>query len=290
MKQKYYEAKHISQERMRGMREHFKTTLSEEELQELRSFEQSLAFPSIVVVGKAGAGKDTVGEYLQEHHGYGTDSMAGILKVIAERIFAMEGKDRRLLQSLAQMRSLSPSCYLDNVWRRILKRRRLSFHLKETHFIHDKPSALLWVKWELFRGTDVSLSDIDAILREIALENFGSEDWGRSLLLGEVTQVLTPLKQVVLTDARYPNELAFALSVGAKAIVVEAEEDVRLERLRLRDGHADRERLNHSSETALDVLLSEPDVAGRLLFIDNNAGIERLNEKVEAALRSFVQS
>lgn len=277
------------------------TSLTQAELDTLKQQEKEALFPSFVVIGKAGAGKDTIGEYLAINYGYGTDAMATTLKEIARVVFRMKEKDRVLLQALSNFRKLLPSCYLDNTWRRIMRRRKLAEKMtileptgfsrirediavdtRERFEFQSIDDVLQWIKSELFPETpNVTFEHISGILADVACERYGMSDWQQFFAPCDRTRTLVPTHHVVLTDIRFPNELALALEIGVRVIWVQADEDIRIERLRLRDGSVDPARLYHESETALDELLASGVYSDKLILVDNNGTYEDLYEQVE---------
>jgi len=60
--------------------------------------------------------------------------------------------------------------------------------------------------------------------------------------------------QVVNTDTRFPNEGFYAIQSGGLLVRLTAPDEVRLERLRARDGSFDPAALNHISEQYIDEL------------------------------------
>lgn len=259
------------------------TALTSKERKTIEEYELQSPYPTVLVVGKAGAGKDTIGDLLRERFGYGTDSMAGSLKNIAEVAFGMKTKDRTLLQGLSALRTLLPSVYLDSVWRRIIFRRTLQGKERFVLSFSEPDDVLVWIKNELFPVTDeVDENRVDFMLDQVYRDwkKIENGKWRDTFTSAQLVVESEPLKHVVLTDVRFPNELQLGLELGATIIQVHASEDRRIERLRRRDGHVDPARLRHSSETALDELLSSGELDNRLLTIDNNGSMEELKEAV----------
>jgi len=78
----------------------------------------------IILLGKAGAGKDTVAAHLVSAHGFRRYAFADKMREIGRELFPGHFKDgakpRRLLQDLGlAMRGLDPDCWTDYVLRRI---------------------------------------------------------------------------------------------------------------------------------------------------------------------------
>lgn len=77
----------------------------------------------ILLVGKAGAGKDTVADILVRDYGYTRYAFADKLKEIAKDLFPdhfQEGKPRRLLQELGvKMREIDPDVWVNYVLNRV---------------------------------------------------------------------------------------------------------------------------------------------------------------------------
>lgn len=261
------------------------TTLSHQELQTLIDYEHTARVRSFLIIGKAGAGKDTIGSILKEHYGHGTDSNAYTLKQVARVAFGSIQKDRHLLQSLSWFRDLVPSCYLDDAWRRILYRRTLDAPVTVETVFESPTDVLLWIKRRLFVASpNVTTADIEKILQRVYDVRFddGKPWWSRfePMVLEETLQ---PVQHVVLTDTRFPNEMVTGWGIGAGLIRVLCEEPIRIERLRLRDGHVDPERLHDASETALDHVFTDPEylpVVSKVNYIDNNGSLEETRQQV----------
>lgn len=255
------------------------TTLTDVEISRLVGFQFQTNTRDIAIIGKAGSGKDTAGEIIRKHApSFGTDNMADDLKKGALITFQSIKKDRPLLQGLSQFRSLLPSCYLDNVWRRILYRRSLTNEETVSTTFESPQDVVAWWKERLFPRTKVEDRDIEQILQKVYDERFGdgAKWWSlfRPMTLEEVFQ---PVQSVVLTDCRFPNEFFLAFSLGSVCIRMLCDDEIRIERLRKRDGHVDVSRLNHESETALDHIFVEDryeNVRRQIIPIDNNGSIE----------------
>lgn len=283
------------------------TSLSRGEIERLQEQERNLVFPSIIVIGRAGAGKDTIGDWLALHYGYQTDAMASTLKEIARVVFGVEHKDRALLQGLSSARGLLASCYLDNTWRRILRRREIATNgsaeidnsALETHYVGAKSiveefdfdtseDILRWIKAELYPQTPaVDLEDIAGMLAGVADARYGHPNWERHFEPMTLRRTLVSAQHIVLTDIRFPNELLLGLKLGTKAIWVQADEEIRIERLYERDGMVDPRRLNHPTETALDNLLASGEYDDQIIRIDNNGTYDQLYAQLEALMTKF---
>lgn len=61
-----------------------------------------MMLPNILIAGRAGSGKDTVADYLVKEYGYKKIGFADYVYKIAEELFGMKGKNRKLLQDIAQ--------------------------------------------------------------------------------------------------------------------------------------------------------------------------------------------
>jgi hypothetical protein len=85
---------------------------------------------------------------------------------------------------------------------------------------------------------------------------------------------LDPETNIVVTDVRQPNEVNALREKGFVIIKVEADEEIRLERARVKDDYFTLEDLNHETETAVDTL----DVDFTLF---NNLGFEDLYQTVD---------
>lgn len=77
----------------------------------------------IVLLGKAGAGKDTVADYLVRHYGFRKYAFADSLKAVARQLWPERFEDckpRKLLQDIgAKMREIDAAVWINCVFRRI---------------------------------------------------------------------------------------------------------------------------------------------------------------------------
>lgn len=75
----------------------------------------------IAIMGKSGAGKDTVADYLIEKYGFTKIRFGTALYEVCEKYFDMKGKDRKLLQDVGlAMRSVKPTVFVDMAEKEIL--------------------------------------------------------------------------------------------------------------------------------------------------------------------------
>lgn len=254
------------------------TTLTEEELANLVRFQEQNGLRDVIIIGKAGAGKDTAGEILMRRKGYGTDNMANDLKKGALITFQAVKKDRPLLQALSHFRSIHSSCYLDNVWRRILYRRTLQETVLRRTTLETPADVVSWWKERLFPTISVEKTEIETVLQKVYDERFGDgRKWWSLFEPMELVEEFQPLRSVVLTDCRFPNEFFLAYSLGLCCIRMLCDYELRVKRLEKRDGYVDEERLKHESETALDFLFEDPkyrEIVREISTIDNNRTIK----------------
>src|SRR5690606_28421976 len=142
------------------------------------------ARPNIMLIGKAGAGKTTVAQYLRDRYGYRAYALATRIKEIAHELFLdrpPEGKPRALYQKVGdQMRAIDPHCWIRALRKRIAEDRKT---------------------------------------------------WSGPM---------------VIDDIRYPKEVV-AFQDEFVPVLIESAYDVRLERLRQRDGHLDEAVPGHGS-------------------------------------------
>lgn len=79
----------------------------------------------IILLGKMGAGKDTVADYLCKEYGFVGFAFAGKVKEVARDLFPdafVAGKPRELLQSVGQkMREIQKECWTHYVMRQVEK-------------------------------------------------------------------------------------------------------------------------------------------------------------------------
>lgn len=75
----------------------------------------------IAILGKSGAGKDTVADYLIEKYGFTKIRFGTALYEICEKYFDMKNKDRKLLQDVGlAMRNVKPTVFVDLAEKEIL--------------------------------------------------------------------------------------------------------------------------------------------------------------------------
>lgn len=144
----------------------------------------------IILLGKMGAGKDTVADILERQHCFFRFAFAGKLKIIARELFPEEfeggNKPRALLQVVGQkMREIKKDCW--------------------TNYLLNQTEKPRYIK-----------------------------------------------EHCVITDCRYLNELEIAKQHGFIPVMVVCADDVRLNRLKARDGSFDPATFGHASETELD--------------------------------------
>lgn len=138
----------------------------------------------IGISGLIGSGKDTVADYLVNYHGFRRESFAGTLKDAVSAVF---GWDRTMLEGRTRQ-SREWREQVDEWWAR-----RLSM-----------PD--LTPRWVLqYWGTDV--------LRN----HFHDEIWVASL----ENKLLKSQDNIVISDVRFPNEVAAIRGVGGKLICIE---------------------------------------------------------------------
>lgn len=178
------------------------------------------ARPSIMLIGKAGAGKTTVAQYLRDRYGYRAYALATRIKEIAHELFLdgpPEGKPRELYQKVGdQMRAIDPHCWIRALRKRIAEDRKT---------------------------------------------------WSGPM---------------VIDDVRYPKEVV-AFQDEFVPVLIETAYDVRLERLRQRDGHVDEAVLGHGSERGVD----EIKAMFQVYTLSNNGSIEELYQSVNELLKGL---
>lgn len=145
----------------------------------------------IGIVGFLGSGKNTVGNYIINQHGYTRDSFAGPLKDIVSIVF---GWDRELLEG-ETTESREWRDKPDEWWEN-----RLDWSNHKLNYMHKRFTPRLALQlW----GTDVlRVGFFDAL-------------WIASL-----EHRLKYLDRIVITDCRFPNEIETIRKMGGKVIRV----------------------------------------------------------------------
>jgi dephospho-CoA kinase len=179
--------------------------------------------PNIFFVGKAGAGKTYLSNYLIEKYGYIHSKMANSVYMLAEKYLGMSPtkKDRKLLQYL---------------------------------------------------GTDVGRNKIhpDIWVNRFLLDTLIVEETAKYLYNKDV--------KFVSDDVRFFNEFSALAGQGWVGIYLDVSDEIRIKRLEGRDGDACIDRLNHESETALDVFKDQ------LIKVDVSGSLEQSYENLEQTL------
>jgi PAS domain-containing protein len=137
----------------------------------------------IGITGFIGSGKDTVANYLVAKHGFVRDSFAGTLKDAVARVF---GWDRELLEGLT---------HEARVWREQVD----PWWAKRLNMPHLTPRHMLQL-W----GT------------EVCRQGFHNEIWIASL----ENRLRKTNENIVISDVRFPNELAAIRNFGGICIWV----------------------------------------------------------------------
>jgi hypothetical protein len=138
----------------------------------------------VSVSGLIGSGKDTVADYLVKEHGFEKISFAGTVKDMLAVVF---GWDRNMLEG-ATKESRAWRNEVDQWW------------ANKLGIPHFTP------RW--------------------AMQNIGTDLWrnyfNNNIWIFAVEKRLSEMKgNVVISDARFPNELAMLKSVGAKLLCIE---------------------------------------------------------------------
>lgn len=153
----------------------------------------------IAIGGKAGVGKTTAARYLADKYDYKIISIADQVKFIANLIFDMKHKDRKLLQEIGKkMREIKESVWLDYTIKRVFEsdtdrvviddmRFPKEFNrFKENNFIMvkilaDRELSIIRLKErdgkiDIERLSDISETALDDICFENEFYNNGSKD------------------------------------------------------------------------------------------------------------------
>ena len=135
----------------------------------------------VTISGWIGSGKDTVAQYLQEHYGFRPVSFAGNLKDAVSAVF---GWDRELLEGRTVESRRWRECV--DVW-----------WAERLNIPHLTP------RWVLqYWGT------------EVCRQGFHDDIWIASL----ENHLRRQRQDVVISDARFPNELATIRRLGGKSL------------------------------------------------------------------------
>ncbi len=206
----------------------------------------------ITTTGYAGAGKDTVADYLVAHYGFKRESFAGTLKDAVANIF---GWDRELLEGRTpEAREWRET--VDKWWAKRL----------------NKPN--LTPRWILqYWGT------------EVCRQNFHDDIWIASL----EHKLCKTNENIVISDCRFPNEIKMLKTLGAITVRVKRGEEpswyqsaktvnAGMKKIGWALGKAELEGLGiHPSEYAL--------VGAKFdVVIENNDTIQSLYDEIEKLL------
>lgn len=202
----------------------------------------------IALAGRMGSGKDTVADMLVEKYGFVRDSFAGTLKDAVAVIF---GWDREMLEGKTK-ESRAKREEVDLWW------------ADKLNIPHLTPR---WVMQNF--GTDVMRT------------HFHPDIWVASLERKLISMVD---KDIVISDARFINEVTMLANIGAKTASVFRGVTPDWWKLATM-AHYDTDAMN--SMLKLDIHRSEWDWAGYNfeVQIDNNGTLEELQEKVESLVR-----
>ena len=203
----------------------------------------------VTISGFIGSGKDTVSEYLQSKYQFTQVSFAGSLKDAISSIF---GWDREMLEGrTAESRQWRET--VDEWW-------------------SSRLGMKITPRWILqFWGT------------EVCRQGFHDDIWIASL----EHKLLNNNKNIVISDARFPNELATVGKIGGKSIRVVRGSNPEWYGLALKANQGDKESqelLNnkiHSSEWAWIGYDFD-------YIIDNNFSLESLYSKVDDLIKDQV--
>lgn len=113
----------------------------DERQKEFLEIDAAMTSAYVVLIGKAGAGKDTVAEYLTVHYGFQRYAFADKLKTIARELFpeAFQGtKPRVLLQVLGErMRQIDKDVWVRYLLRRIETERPLRAVITDCRYSNE---------------------------------------------------------------------------------------------------------------------------------------------------------
>lgn len=145
----------------------------------------------IGIIGFAGSGKSTVGDYLIEKHGYMGDSFAKPLKDVVASVF---GWPRHLLEG---------DTLESRAWR-------------------EKPDE--WWEKQLDWNNNPSKRISERFTPRVALQLWGTEvcrsSFHDSIWIMSLKYRLKGASKTVITDCRFPNEIAAIREMGGKVIRV----------------------------------------------------------------------
>lgn len=121
----------------------------------------------IAICGKMASGKTTLADWFVEHHGFQKISLAAKVKSIAADLFAMVGKDRRLLQQIGmKMREIREDVWIDY----LINHEGENLIVDDVRFINEA-EKLKTAGWTLIR------INIDDDLQKERLQFTYPDDW-----------------------------------------------------------------------------------------------------------------
>jgi len=205
---------------------------------------------NIIITGRAGAGKSTVAKMLEEEYGYERYALADPIKQITENM---------LQADLDEVGQVLYTLFADA--------------LPEIRASEVEVANFLWYirnKYECALRTE---SKPRAVYQELGqgMRKLVHKDCWIYLLASQIDHS----KPFVVEDIRLPNEFAFFSRMNnTLSVRIFADEQIRLQRLKLRDGMVDKNALNHETEHYCDKFPCR-------IEIDNNGTMEELKEKVQ---------
>jgi hypothetical protein len=262
-----------------------------------------MTLPIVLLVGNAGAGKDTIGQVLKKKFGFETTAQADPIKFLAKEFF---GFTERELWGSSEFRNKLVSRE-DLIWRSEVEFTKngnglCAGSMREICPPHqvppNTPSSALALAERLKPNGGVPVDPVlvckrfYATLAEFATTNGGltarvvlqllGTEVGRAMdqmiwtrtTLEKANKLLDQGKPgVVITDGRFLSEILAAKRAGAKAVLVKS------------DGVAPVGVAAHSSETELKTV---PDhLFDLIVHNDKEAGLEVLEDGIDEAFRTL---
>ena len=119
---------------------------------------------------------------------------------------------------------------------------------------------------------------------------FGEDIWNM-ILYNKISEGIAKNKSYIVADGRQPNEFAFWTNIGFIPVAVVADENIRMKRVKARDGFDQSANLNHETEiNAREITkkIKELEPTGRAFTIINNGTLLELEEQINQLISNIV--
>lgn len=119
---------------------------------------------------------------------------------------------------------------------------------------------------------------------------FGQDLWNM-ILYDKIKEGLNKGMSYIIADGRQTNEFTFWIDIGFIPVAVVADKDVRMKRVKKRDGFDQSNTLNHETEINARKItkhIKESEPTGRAFTIVNNGTIKELEEQINQVINKIV--